>query len=153
MPAIRPLRPRRSARLKALETHSRKVSTAMEPPQPPLTRGRGKNQASQGRSTASTGTSSQDQTRASKFTIQWQADPRCTEKVMEHLRAHPADCRVLFYSDNKSHADGNRPSAKGKGPICQIIAKHVFEHDPEYANYYLDEPEKFRDSTNGHISG
>ncbi|KAG0702158.1 hypothetical protein DFH29DRAFT_999536 [Suillus ampliporus] len=125
----------------------------MEPTQPPITHGRGKNQGSQGRSTASTGTSVQDQACSSKFTIQWQADPRCTEKVMEHLRTHPTDCCVLFYSDNKSYADGNRPLGKDKVSICQIITKHVFEHDPEYANYYPDEPERFCDSTNSHISG
>ncbi|KAG1868504.1 hypothetical protein F4604DRAFT_1927379 [Suillus subluteus] len=72
---------------------------------------------------------------------------------MKHLRAHPADCRVLFYSDNKSHADGDHPSAKDKVSICQIIAKSVFEHDPDYENYYPNDPERFCGSTNSHISG
>ncbi|KAG2738359.1 hypothetical protein P692DRAFT_20758768, partial [Suillus brevipes Sb2] len=125
----------------------------MEPPPVPITRGRGKNRGSRGRSTVSTATSGQDHARTAKFTIQWQADPRRTEKIMEHLRIHPADCRVLFYSDNKSHADGNRPSAKDKVSICQIIAKHVFASDPEYANHYAEDPERFRDSTNSHIFG
>ncbi|KAG1720151.1 hypothetical protein EDB19DRAFT_1918180 [Suillus lakei] len=71
---------------------------------------------------------------------------------MEHLRVHPADCHVLFYSNNKSHADGNHPLAKDKVSICQIITKHVFKHDPEYANYYPDDPERFHDSMNSHIS-
>ncbi|KAG1880724.1 hypothetical protein C8R48DRAFT_767502 [Suillus tomentosus] len=153
MPASRPPRPRRSARLKALHTYSRKVVPTMEPTQPHTTRGKGKARGSRVRSTASTCTSGQDQARAPKFSVQWQADPRRTEKIMEHLRTHPADCRVLFYSDNKSHADGDRPSAKDKVSICQIIAKSVFENDPEYANYYPDDPERFRDSTNSHISG
>ncbi|KAG2112067.1 uncharacterized protein F5147DRAFT_651165 [Suillus discolor] len=125
----------------------------MEPTQPHTTRGKGKTRGSRVRSTASTSTSGQDQARTPKFSVQWQADPRRTEKIMEHLRTHPADCRVLFYSDNKSHADGDRPSAKDKVSICQIIAKSVFENDPEYANYYPDDPERFRDSTNSHISG
>jgi hypothetical protein len=153
MPALRPPRPRRSARLKALDSRSRKAPTTMDSTQPPLTRGRGKGRASQGRSSASTGTSGQDQTRLPKSTVQWQADSRRTEKVMEYLRSHPADCRVLFYSDTKSHADGNRPSANSKASICQIIAKHVFEHDSEYADHYLRDPEKFSGSTNSQISG
>lgn len=72
---------------------------------------------------------------------------------MEHLYTHPADCRALFYSDNKSHTDGDRPLAKDKVSICQIIAKCVFKNDPEYANYYPNDPERFHDSTNSHISG
>ncbi|KAG2741856.1 hypothetical protein P692DRAFT_20750005, partial [Suillus brevipes Sb2] len=115
----------------------------MDSTQPPLTRGRGKGRASQGRSSASTGTSGQDQTRLPKSTVQWQADSRRTEKVMEYLHSHPGNCRVLFYSDTKSHADGNRPSANSKVSICQIIAKHVFEHDSEYADHYLRDPKKF----------
>ncbi|KAG1867707.1 hypothetical protein F4604DRAFT_1927497 [Suillus subluteus] len=153
MPALRPPRPCRSARLKALESDLRKAKNTMESIQPPVTCGRGKGRTSQGCLTTSTGTSSQDQTRPSKFTVQWQADPRCTEKVMEYLCAHTTDCHVLFYLDNKSHADGDRPSAKGKLSICQIIAKHIFEKDSEYSNHYHHEPEKFCDSTNSHISG
>ncbi|KAG1888048.1 hypothetical protein F4604DRAFT_1915942 [Suillus subluteus] len=125
----------------------------MEPIQPPVTRGRGKGRTSQGHLTASTGTSGQDQTHPSKFTVQWQADPQCTEKVMEYLCAHTADCHVLFYLDNKSHANGDHPSAKGKLSICQIITKHVFKKDSEYSNHYHHEPEKFCDSMDSHISG
>ncbi|KAG1877458.1 hypothetical protein F4604DRAFT_1680124 [Suillus subluteus] len=125
----------------------------MEPTQPPITHGRGKTRGSRGHPTASTGTSSQDQAHTTKLTIQWQADPRRTEKIMKHLRAHPADCRVLFYSDNKLHADGDHPSAEDKVSICQIIAKSVFEHNPDNENYYPNNPERFRDSTNSHISG
>ncbi|KAG2051258.1 hypothetical protein BDR06DRAFT_1010609 [Suillus hirtellus] len=72
---------------------------------------------------------------------------------MEHLCTHPADCCILFYSDNKSHTDGDHPTAKDKVSICQIIAKSVFKNDPKYANYYPDDPERFHDSTNSHISG
>ncbi|KAG2053211.1 hypothetical protein BDR06DRAFT_1054557 [Suillus hirtellus] len=94
-----------------------------------------------------------NQAHAPKFSVQWQADSRRTKKIIEHLRTHPADCRILFYSDNKSHADGDRPLAKDKVSICQIITKSVFENDPEYANYYPNDPERFCDSTNSHISG
>ena len=117
----------------------------------PVTCGKGKTRGSQGCSVASTGTSGQDQARTSK-TIQWLADPRHTEKVMQHLHAHPADCRVLFYSNSKSHRDGDCPTGKDKLSICSVIAKHVFEQDHEYAHNYADEPEKFRDSMNSHIS-
>ncbi|KAG2752544.1 hypothetical protein P692DRAFT_20726081, partial [Suillus brevipes Sb2] len=89
-----------------------------------------------------------------KFQIQWLSAPFRTQKVIDHLRDHPADCRILFSSDAKRpQNDGDRPSGKDKLSVCAVIAKYVFQNDAEYVKHYADEPDKFRDSTNSHING
>jgi hypothetical protein len=106
----------------------------------PVTRGRGGKSRAKRSSTPS-------------FQIQWLSAPARTQKVVDHLRNHPADCRILFYSDGKQlHTDSDRPSGKDKVSICAVIAKCVFEDDEEYADLYAAGPEKFRDSVNNHIT-
>ncbi|KAG2053297.1 hypothetical protein BDR06DRAFT_1053163 [Suillus hirtellus] len=78
---------------------------------------------------------------APKLIMQWQADPSHTQRVIEYLRNHPADCRVLFFLDGKqSHTEGDRPLGKDK-----------LSADPNYVAQYAEVPDKFRDSTNNHI--
>ncbi|KAG2056059.1 hypothetical protein BDR06DRAFT_1006517 [Suillus hirtellus] len=114
MPVIQPPRPRRSAHLKVLQCLSLKDFNIVEPPQGPVTCGRG---------------------------------------VIEHLLAHPADCCLLFYSDGKqTNIEGEWPSGKDKLSVCAVIARHVFQHNSEYATRYVNMPDKFHDSTNNHIS-
>ncbi|KAG1739579.1 hypothetical protein EDB19DRAFT_1828801 [Suillus lakei] len=148
MPVVRPSPRRRSARLQALQKPVRGSKKPMEQMQGPVTRGKG----GKSRGTRSTAAGSgSDQPR---FTIQWQSAPFRTQKIIDHLREHPADCRILFYSDGKqSQDDGDRPSGKDKVSVCAVIAKHVFERDEEYAGYYAAGPDKFRDSTSNHIIG
>jgi hypothetical protein len=89
-----------------------------------------------------------------KFQIQWLSAPFRTQKVIDHLRDHPADCRILFSSDAKRpQNDGDRPSGKDKLSVCAVIVRYVFQNDAEYVKHYADEPDKFRDSTNSHING
>ncbi|KAG2088757.1 uncharacterized protein F5147DRAFT_658626 [Suillus discolor] len=143
MPAARPRPPCRSARLKALQTPFRKERFSMDQMSGPVTRGRG------GKSRGSRSTTGPDQP---KFQIQWLSAPFRTQKVINYLRDHSADCRILFPSEVKqSHPDDGRPSAKDKVSICAIIAKHVFEDDGDYTDHYANAPDKFRDSTNNHI--
>ncbi|KAG0699943.1 hypothetical protein DFH29DRAFT_1001594 [Suillus ampliporus] len=149
MPVVRPSPRRRSARLKALQTPFRVGRKAMEQMQGPVTRGKGSK--TRGTQSPAAAASSSDQPR---FTIQWQSAPFRTQKIIDHLREHPADTWILFYSDGKqSQDDGDRPSGKDKVSVCAVIAKHIFEHDEEYAGYYAAGPDKFRDSTSNHING
>ncbi|KAG2741348.1 hypothetical protein P692DRAFT_201893657 [Suillus brevipes Sb2] len=149
MPVVRLPRPRRSARLKGVQTLSRKGARTMEPTQGPITRGRGgKNRGGRG-----SGTSNPD-TASGRLVIQWQADVTHTQRVVEHLHSHPADCHMLFHSDGKqANTEGDRPSGKDKLSVCAVIARHVFERDAEYAVQFQSVPDKFRDSTNNHING
>lgn len=85
--------------------------------------------------------------------IQWQADVTGTQRVVEHLCSHPADCRMLFYSDGKqANTEGDRPSEKDKLLVCVVIARHVFERDAEYVVQFQTVPNKFRNSMNNHIN-
>ncbi|KAG2125516.1 hypothetical protein BD769DRAFT_1736720 [Suillus cothurnatus] len=146
MPALRPP-PRRSVRLRALQTPSTRGQKAMEQLQGPVTRGRG----SKGRGSRNSAGTGSDNT---KIQIQWLSAPSRTQKVIDHLHNHQADCRILFYSDGKqSQGEGDRPSGKDKVSVCAVIAKYVFEDDDEYRDYYAAAPDKFRDSTNNHING
>ncbi|KAG1751484.1 uncharacterized protein EDB91DRAFT_1298403 [Suillus paluster] len=106
-----------------------------------------KNGGSQGGNTASTASTSTGK----ELCIQWNADPKCTDKVVEYLCTHPADSRLLFFNDGKAHPDGDHLSGKDKLLVCSGIAKYVFECDPEYAPIYTNVPERFHDSTNNHI--
>ncbi|KAG1727921.1 hypothetical protein EDD22DRAFT_961163 [Suillus occidentalis] len=148
MPVVRLPRPRHSARLKGVQTLSRKGARTMEPTQGPITRGRGgKNRGGRG-----SGTSNPD-TASGRLVIQWQADATRTQRVVEHLHSHPADCRMLFHSDGKqANTEGDRPSGKDKLLVCVVIARHVFERDAEYAVQFQSVPDNFRDSTNNHIN-
>ncbi|KAG1838499.1 hypothetical protein F4604DRAFT_1941315 [Suillus subluteus] len=129
MPVVRPSSRRRSARLRALQTPSRRGQKAMEQVQGPVTRGRGSKSRGIRNPAASTGLDH------AKIQIQWLSAPSRTQKVIDHLQNNQADCRVLFYSDGKQlHSDGDRPSGKDKVSICAVIAK------------------KIRDSTNNHIN-
>ncbi|KAG2745638.1 hypothetical protein P692DRAFT_20876865 [Suillus brevipes Sb2] len=131
MPVVRPSPSRRSARLQALQKPSRRGQKSMDQVNGPVTRGRGGKSRAKRSSTPS-------------FQIQWLSAPARTQKVVDHLRNHPVDCQILFYSDGKqSHTDSDRPSGKDKVSICAVIAKCVFEDDEEYADLYAAGPEKF----------
>jgi hypothetical protein len=141
MPATRPRR-RRSARLAVRCTPPLKIMEY----EGPITRGRvARTQGSKRARGATASNAVQD---SSKFQIKWQADPTRIDRVVQHLLAHPADCRVLFFSNaTRSHADGDTPSGKDKSEICAVIANTVFEYDEEYMAQYAEFPGKFRDST------
>ncbi|KIK32712.1 hypothetical protein CY34DRAFT_110879 [Suillus luteus UH-Slu-Lm8-n1] len=140
MPVVRPSSSRRSARLQALQKPPRQGQKSMDQVNGPVTHGRG-------------GKSRGKRSSTPAFQIQWQSAPARTQKVVDHLRNHPADCRILFYSDGKqSHTDGDRPSGKDKVSICAVIAKCVFKDNEEYADLYAAGPDKFRDSVNNHIT-
>jgi len=110
----------------------------MEQMQGPVTRGRGSK--TRGTRSPAAGSGSDH----AKFQIQWLSAPFRTQKVIDHLCDHPADCQILFYSDGKqSHTDGDCPSGKDKVSVCAVIAKYVFKDNDEYADYYVAEPDKF----------
>ncbi|KAG2745062.1 hypothetical protein P692DRAFT_201808019 [Suillus brevipes Sb2] len=59
-----------------------------------------------------------------KLQIQWLSASLCTQKVIDHLRDHPADCRILFSSDEKQlQNESDRPSGKDKLSVCAVITK------------------------------
>lgn len=89
-----------------------------------------------------------------KFQIQWLSAPFHTQKVINHLCDHLADCWILFSSDAKQpQNDGDHPLGKDKLSVCALIMRHVFQNDAEYVRHYVDKPDKFRDSTNSYING
>ncbi|KAG1883066.1 hypothetical protein F4604DRAFT_1920959 [Suillus subluteus] len=133
MPVIQPPRPCCSVRLKQLQMPSKPMAytpQAMDNVRGPVTRGH-----------------------TPKLVVQWQAGPGHTQKVIEYLCANSPDCQVLFYSDWKqAHTQGDRPSGKDKLSICAVIAKHIFQKDPDYLTQYAEVLEKFHDSMNNHIT-
>ncbi|KAG2744444.1 hypothetical protein P692DRAFT_201869293 [Suillus brevipes Sb2] len=114
MPVVRLPRPRRSARLKGVQTLSRKGARTMEPTQGPITRGRGgKNRGGRG-----SGTSNPD-TASGRLVIQWQADVTRTQRVVEHLRSHPADCprlhnRTPYWGRGQRTSNSTNPLLNGQ---------------------------------------
>ncbi|KAG1850903.1 hypothetical protein F4604DRAFT_1934260 [Suillus subluteus] len=120
MPPLRPLPRRRSARLQALDKpsqRSRRSQRTIDKMQGPVTRGRGGKSRHARSPTAGSGSD------LARIQIHWLSAPSRTQKVIDHLIDHSADCRVLFYSDSKnSHTEGDHPSGKDKVSICAVIA-------------------------------
>lgn len=86
-----------------------------------------------------------------KFQLQL-SNPLYTQKIINSLCNHSADCQILFSSEVKqSHPDNGYPSAKDKVSIYAIIAKHVFKDNSDYMDHYANAPDKFWESTNNHI--
>lgn len=142
MPAARPQQ-RRSARLAVRRAPLLKTMAE----QGPITRGRAARSRGTKRGRGVTQAASHAVQDSSKFQIKWQADPSRIDRLVQHLLAHPADCRVLFFSNaTRSHADGDTPSGKDKQEICRVIANAVFKDDWEYAALYAEFPGRFRDS-------
>ncbi|KAG1812578.1 uncharacterized protein BJ212DRAFT_1483186 [Suillus subaureus] len=54
-----------------------------------------------------------------RLTIQWHNDRALTDTLVNYLTTHPADCRILFYSDGKKAmaAADDGPSGSDKGQI------------------------------------
>jgi hypothetical protein len=144
MPATRP-RQRRSARLAVRRAPPLKNMEY----EGPITRGRvARSQGSRRTRGATASDTAGAVPDRSKFQIRWQADTTRIDRLVQHLLVHPADCRVLFFSNaTRSHPDGDTPSGKDKQEICAVIAKAVFEYDVEYIALYVEFPGKFRDST------
>jgi hypothetical protein len=151
MPVVQPQR--RSARLRLTAKWARrhqKQLKAMEY-EGPTTRGR----ASKSRGSRGTrgGSANPSQDHGTRLQIQWRLDPSRTDRIIEHLLAHPSDCQILFFANAKrSHPDDGPSSGKDKQEICNVIAKAVFEHDHVYSTTYSQFPNKFRDSTVNQIN-
>ncbi|KAG2031731.1 hypothetical protein BDR03DRAFT_986203 [Suillus americanus] len=85
-----------------------------------------------------------------KFTIQWQADSSCTQRVIDHLHSNPVDCRVLFFLDGKQlRVEGDHPSGKDKLAICLVIAMHIFKNDHDLKKSYWECYDKLHSSGAG----
>ncbi|KAG1769631.1 hypothetical protein EDD22DRAFT_948881 [Suillus occidentalis] len=130
-------RARRSARLRA---DARVHSKAMNPPAPSIP-------SSEGHSTMS-------ESSGPRLTIQWQSESALTDVLVNYLTAHPADCRILFYSDGKKAMSpvDDRPSGSDKGQICNVIAKIIFTGHPKYGQAYQHNQKKFRDAVSNRIT-
>ncbi|KIK76953.1 hypothetical protein PAXRUDRAFT_168294, partial [Paxillus rubicundulus Ve08.2h10] len=65
-----------------------------------------------------------------------------TDLLVSWLTSHSADCHVLFYGNKGDLTDHamNKPSAKDKTGIHDIIAKHIFEVDAEWTQQYTTSP-------------
>ncbi|KIJ60257.1 hypothetical protein HYDPIDRAFT_32375 [Hydnomerulius pinastri MD-312] len=65
--------------------------------------------------------------------------------LVDHLVHHPADCVVLFH-ENKKNRDPEpteKPSARDKNGIYEVIAQLVFKEDEKWGPEYVQKPQKF----------
>ncbi|KAG1803544.1 uncharacterized protein HD556DRAFT_1437304 [Suillus plorans] len=128
-------RARRSARLRAdARVHSMDPSALSVPP--------------------SEGQSKVPSESGPRLTIQWHNETALTDVLVNYLTSHPADCRVLFYSEGKKAMSpvNDSPSGSDKGQICSVIAKLIFTNHPKYGHAYHDNQKKFRDAINNRIN-
>jgi hypothetical protein len=58
-----------------------------------------------------------------------------------------ADRHVLFHDRSSSTsiklAPGDKPSGKNKKDVSAVIAKHIFEEDPDHSSSYAAEPTRY----------
>ncbi|KAF9235098.1 hypothetical protein BU15DRAFT_65173 [Melanogaster broomeanus] len=89
--------------------------------------------------------------KADKKSVHWTNDQ--TDLLVTWLTSHPADCHVLFYENkgDQDHLTG-KPSAKDKTGIHEIITKHIFEMDEDWAQQYTNSPKKFSTCVSNRIS-
>ncbi|KAF9237992.1 hypothetical protein BU15DRAFT_75600 [Melanogaster broomeanus] len=89
--------------------------------------------------------------KADKKSVHWTNDQ--TDLLVTWLTSHPANCHVLFYENkgDQDHLTG-KPSAKDKTGIHEIIAKHIFEMDEDWAQQYTNSPKKFSTCVSNRIS-
>ncbi|KAG1804094.1 hypothetical protein EV424DRAFT_1544790 [Suillus variegatus] len=128
-------RARRSARLRAdARVHSMDPSALSVPP--------------------SEGQSKVPSKSGPRLTIQWHNETALTDVLVNYLTSHPADCRVLFYSEGKKAMSpvNDSPSGSDKGQICSVIAKLIFTNHPKYGHAYHDNQKKFCDAINNRIN-
>ncbi|KAG1728469.1 hypothetical protein EDD22DRAFT_1015896 [Suillus occidentalis] len=73
-----------------------------------------------------------------RLTIQWQSDRALTDILVNHLTMHPADCRVLCYSDGKKAMSTVDDGASGldKGQVYTTLAKLIFTDHPSPRGKY-----------------
>jgi hypothetical protein len=116
--------------------------------QPTRARGRGNPKARQGGQVAVT----QAPLPSDKKSVHWTNDQ--TDLLVSWLTSHPADCHVLFYENKGDQADHitDKPSAKDKMGIHEIIANHIFAMDEEWTQHYTTSPKKFTTCVNNRIS-
>ncbi|KIK77521.1 hypothetical protein PAXRUDRAFT_76514, partial [Paxillus rubicundulus Ve08.2h10] len=84
--------------------------------------------------------------------VHWMNDQ--TDLLVSWLTSHSANCHILFYKNKRDLADHatDKPSAKDKTGIHDIIAKCIFEMDAEWAQQYVTSPKKFSTCVGNHIS-
>ncbi|KAG2065098.1 hypothetical protein BDR04DRAFT_1161868 [Suillus decipiens] len=89
-----------------------------------------------------------------RLIIQWHNENALTDVLVNYLMSHPADCRVLFYSEGKKAMSpiNDSPLGSDKGHICSIIAKVIFTNHPKYGHAYQENQKKFRDAINNRIN-
>lgn len=80
-----------------------------------------------------------------RFQIGWQNYPARTDKLVEWLVQHPADCAILF----NGKPDGlGPPSGKNKQEVHTAIARSIFGDEEKYTTY----PDKYRESVANRIN-
>ena len=80
-----------------------------------------------------------------RFQIGWQNYPDRTDKLVEWLVQHPADCAVLF----NGNLDGlGTPSGKTKQEVNAAIAQLIFGKEEKYATH----SDKYHDSVMSRIT-
>ncbi|KAG2339089.1 hypothetical protein BDR05DRAFT_1003631 [Suillus weaverae] len=87
------------------------------------------------------------------LTIQWQSDHTLTNILINHLSTHPANCRVLFYSDGKKAMSAIDDGASGsdKGQVYGTLAKLIFTDHPRYGYTFATNAKKFCDRVRNRI--
>ncbi|KAG1785528.1 uncharacterized protein HD556DRAFT_1450660 [Suillus plorans] len=89
-----------------------------------------------------------------RFTVQWHNDHGLTDVLVNYLSTHPADCRILFYSDGKKSmaATGADSPLGSDRQIYGGLAKIIFTDHPKYGAAYSSNPKKFCDAVGSHIT-
>ncbi|KAG2031472.1 hypothetical protein BDR03DRAFT_1016090, partial [Suillus americanus] len=88
-----------------------------------------------------------------RLTVQWGKEDALTDILVDHITSHPADSRILFYSEGKNMIPetDDQPSGKDKSDIYGVLARLIFANHLKYGNAYRQNPKKFCDSVANHI--
>jgi len=96
----------------------------------------------------------EDSQSSSTGNVNWDNNPTLTTSLIQWLLAHPADRHILFHDRTSTHTpvSGDRASRKNKKEVQAVIARHLFEKDPNYGSAYTSDPGRFSTSLNNRLS-
>ena len=93
--------------------------------------------------------------KASSTNVAWEG--KCTDLLVNWILTHVANCHTLFH-DHSSTATlpvlspEDKQSGKNKKEISAVIARHIFEHNPDYSALYASELVKYVTSVTNWLS-
>ncbi|KAF9231658.1 hypothetical protein BU15DRAFT_68155 [Melanogaster broomeanus] len=90
---------------------------------------------------------------SSGFHVHWETAiaPGCMSKMVQWLVDHPVDCIILFSEDKSTPCPQGQPYGSNKQEIYGVIAKIIFDGDPEYGGLFMLQPAKFSEVVQNRI--